>query len=88
MTNAKPKHQCPAPGCTRMVRQGHIACAGHWVLVPEHLRSRLWATYRSADPARRWQAMADCRSLLEAAEVTRIVTEPKVTRGWWGVSHG
>ena len=46
---AKPdssKHTCHWPGCGRAVPPAMWGCKTHWFMLPQHLRNKIWATYR------------------------------------------
>lgn len=38
-------HECPAPGCTKQVPHGKLACSADWMRIPKPLRSAVWAAY-------------------------------------------
>ena len=40
-------HQCPAPGCERMVADHMLMCRPDWYRVPQLLRGDVWATWRN-----------------------------------------
>jgi hypothetical protein len=66
-------HQCPAPGCTRKVRPGHLLCGSHWRRVPTELQrlvNRSWRELRStsaADPHEYLLAVRAHRNATQAA---------------------
>jgi hypothetical protein len=64
-----PTHECPAPGCTIMVPKVQLACRSHWFSIPQEIRSRLWAAWRSHDEIKHAQALRDCIAFLTAPEV-------------------
>ena len=39
-------HICHHPNCTEKVPARLHACRKHWFQLPQHLRDRIWATYR------------------------------------------
>lgn len=41
-----PDHTCHAKGCNVKVDPSKLMCRRHWKLVPEPLRTAVWATYR------------------------------------------
>lgn len=40
------KHHCHWPGCERQVPPAMWGCREHWYRLPEHLRDRIWRTFR------------------------------------------
>ena len=38
-------HQCPAPGCTKEVVHGKLACSYDWLRIPKPLRNAIWSAY-------------------------------------------
>lgn len=39
-------HECPAPGCDRLVDSQQLACRPHWYQIPKVLRDAVWRAYR------------------------------------------
>lgn len=39
-------HECHWPGCNTQVRPAFWGCQRHWYTLPQHLRNKVWATYR------------------------------------------
>lgn len=39
-------HHCHWPGCDKQVPPAMWGCCKHWMLLPKHLRDKIWATYR------------------------------------------
>jgi hypothetical protein len=40
------EHTCHWPGCTKQVPPAMWGCKKHWIMLPKHLRDRIWDTYR------------------------------------------
>lgn len=40
-------HTCHWPGCTKEVPPAMWGCKTHWFKLPQHLRNKIWATYRA-----------------------------------------
>lgn len=38
--------KCNWPGCSEMVPTNLWGCKKHWFTLPEHLRKKVWKTYR------------------------------------------
>lgn len=43
--------RCPVPGCGDLIDATRLMCRRDWNVVPEHLRGRVWATWRSGQGA-------------------------------------
>lgn len=39
-------HTCHWPGCAKPVPPKLWGCKAHWYALPQHLRDRIWSTYR------------------------------------------
>jgi len=39
-------HTCHWPGCEKNVPAAMWGCSKHWYSLPQHLRSKIWATYK------------------------------------------
>lgn len=56
-------HGCHWPGCSAQVKPALWGCAKHWYMLPEGLRSKIWAAYRPGQedtltPSRTYVAVA------------------------------
>lgn len=40
-------HTCHYPGCQKEVPENRWGCKPHWFSLPQHIRARIWATYRA-----------------------------------------
>ncbi len=54
-------HTCPYPRCRASVPHNMLSCKKHWYLLPQPLRSRIWAAYRTG-------ATTDHRAALKEAD--------------------
>lgn len=43
---------CPHPDCDVALAADVFACRRHWFSLPQGLRNRIWANYRSGDVGR------------------------------------
>lgn len=43
---------CPHPTCSTEVDSSTFACRPHWFSLPQGLRNRIWANFRSGDMER------------------------------------
>jgi hypothetical protein len=58
---ANTTHECPAPGCTRMVSFERFACVAHWHQIGHGLRAGLSSTWaRSPGSDEYFAARAEC----------------------------
>lgn len=57
-------HQCPAPGCTRLVPTHRLACKSHWFSLPPRLRLRLGRAYKAGDATAHLGLMVEAVALL------------------------
>ena len=53
------KRQCGKPGCPKKVTSDKLACREHWGALPEDLRGRINAAYRSGDRVAYRRALVD-----------------------------
>lgn len=56
---------CPAEGCSRSVRAGHLMCLIHWRGVPVELQRAVWRTWRAwgKEPTNEaWEAYRTARA--------------------------
>lgn len=56
-------HRCHWPGCEKQVPPAMWGCTAHWYQLPQHLRNRIWRTYRpgqeiNATPSTEYVAVA------------------------------
>jgi hypothetical protein len=56
-------HHCHWPGCTRQVPPAAWGCIKHWRMLPQYLRSKIWAAFQpgqeiSKTPSREYVAVA------------------------------
>lgn len=42
-------HGCPHPTCDEQVPTEMFSCRRHWFSLPQGMRNRIWANYRSGD---------------------------------------
>lgn len=57
-----PAHTCAATNCTRQVPTHLLMCNPHWQLVPDVLKRRVWAAYRTmktVDGVKRYRIAVD-----------------------------
>ncbi len=40
------KHECAAPGCTKLVDNDKLMCVGHWKALPLDIQREVWLTWR------------------------------------------
>ncbi len=40
------EHTCHHPNCNIPVPPKMLACRGHWFMLPQELKDRVWKTYR------------------------------------------
>jgi hypothetical protein len=58
------EHRCHWPGCTRQCKPAMWGCFAHWRALPQHLRDKIWRSYRvgqevTRTPSREYLAVAD-----------------------------
>ena len=55
---------CPIPNCPKFRQAAHVACAGHWGLVPAEMQKRVYASWGHAKKHRTEEAVKAHRALL------------------------
>lgn len=71
------RHRCHWPGCQSLVPPAKWGCRKHWFKLPQHLRNRIWATYRpgqeiSKTPSRAYVTVArEVQDWIASQGVTR-----------------
>lgn len=48
-----PAHRCHARRCEAPIPPRMFMCGRHWRMVPGHMRTRIWATYRRGQEVRK-----------------------------------
>ena len=60
-------HRCPALDCARMIEDTKLACAQHWRLVPEPLRSLVYARWKARRRTGKYKEIREHQAACRAA---------------------
>jgi hypothetical protein len=65
------EHTCHWPGCKVQVPPALWGCKAHWRKIPNHLKNRIWDTYRIGQE----QDMSPSKAYLAAADAVQLWIE-------------